>query len=508
MYIAPNSTIKMLKDVPLDTTYNHTIYFANSALQASYFMGLQKYSFNDQTYQRVNRGVLRIRRSADDLYDCNYLMFQNTAFGTKWFYAFVKSVEYVNNVTSEITYEIDVMQTWHFDYTLGECFVDREHAAQDGIDQNTVPENIETGPYVSTNSANFLSAHFGICLMATEISPSAAGEIAWNEPQVIGGFPMPCYIAYFGNIENVTMEYIQRILDAFSADGKIDAIVGMFTYPVSFSAYGENPGYRVVVGAERNIGYVPRNKKLLTYPYCALEVTALGQSCELRYDLFSTTDQQFSIRYGFGPNMEVAFTPLNYAGKQENFEYTVTIKDFPICAWIKDYYQNWLAQNKARITIGTISAVANAVTGVVGAGSSIGAGNSILSSITSVATQMSEVYRNKMVPDQMVGSASAGDIFAMSGVTGFYTSCKCITGEYQAIIDEYFDMFGYKTNRVKVPNRNVRPFWTYTKTVGCVAKGSVPADDMRQICAIYDKGITFWTQGDNVGNYSLDNRVG
>ena len=118
MYISPNTTIRMLKDVPLDNTYRNTIYFANVANQTSYFSGKTKYTFAAQSYQRVQKGTLRIGRKADDLYDCNYLMFQNTAYGNKWFYAFVVGVEYVNNETSEVIFEIDVMQTWHFDYDV------------------------------------------------------------------------------------------------------------------------------------------------------------------------------------------------------------------------------------------------------------------------------------------------------------------------------------------------------------------------------------------------------
>ena len=69
-------------------------------------------------------------------------MFQNTSFGIKWFYAFITNVEYINNETSEITIEIDVMQTWHFDYTVNQCFVEREMAATDDIGGNLVPETL------------------------------------------------------------------------------------------------------------------------------------------------------------------------------------------------------------------------------------------------------------------------------------------------------------------------------------------------------------------------------
>lgn len=145
MYIEPNTIIRILKNVPLDNTYDHTIKFASLSAQQTYFSssGVVKYTLNNQSYQRVKRGIMRIEVKAEDLYDCNYLAFQNTSFGTKWFYAFITSVEYVNNVTSEITFELDDYQTYQFDITVGSCFVEREHVTNDAIGANTVAEPID-----------------------------------------------------------------------------------------------------------------------------------------------------------------------------------------------------------------------------------------------------------------------------------------------------------------------------------------------------------------------------
>ena len=85
MYIAPNSTIHILRNVPLDNTYKNTIHFNDTAEQASYFTGLSKYTVSNYTYQRKER-ILRVGLLADNLYDCNYIMFKNTAYGDKWFY--------------------------------------------------------------------------------------------------------------------------------------------------------------------------------------------------------------------------------------------------------------------------------------------------------------------------------------------------------------------------------------------------------------------------------------
>ena len=49
MYIEPNTTIRLLKNCPLDNTYDHTIWFADKGSQTSYFRGLTKYVLSEQT---------------------------------------------------------------------------------------------------------------------------------------------------------------------------------------------------------------------------------------------------------------------------------------------------------------------------------------------------------------------------------------------------------------------------------------------------------------------------
>lgn len=512
MYIEPNTTIKILKNCPLDTTYDHTIYFANASAQSTYFLGLAKYSLDKQTYQRVNRNRMRVQLVADNLYDCNYIMFQNTNFGTKWFYAYIKSVEYVNNITSEIEYEIDVMQTWHFDYDLGECFVEREHSSTDKIGDNTVPENVETGPYITTSTSNLTVNQLGMFMLASE--KVVTGDVDfWQDPGIVGGFPVPCYWLNLGVLSDVNVEYVKTIIDAYATAGKSDAIIAIFTAPYNMISIVSGARTQTIYAADRKLSFTPKNKKLYTYPYCCLAATALGEGIELKYELFSG-DPSFTVRGGFGANPQICAIPQNYAGLNEAIEYTLSIKDFPVCAWVNNYYQNWLAQNKASIAVSTIGGLTVTGLGAIGlaaapatGGVSLAAAGAVLASAAGVAGSLASQYQHSVIPDRMVGSANAADIFAVTKLSGFYTMCKTIRPEYGRIIDEYFTMYGYKTNRVKKPNRNVRPHWTYTKTIGCVAHGSVPSDDMKKICNIYNNGITFWRNGNEIGNYSLDNSV-
>ena len=133
----------------MDNTYEHTIYFNNRQTQATYFAARTLYDLTAQSYQRVQKGKMRVKVNAENLYNANYLMFQNAAFGNKWFYAFITAVEYINDAVSEITFEIDVMQTWlegtGLDYVLEECYVEREHTQTDVLFENLVEEHIDFG---------------------------------------------------------------------------------------------------------------------------------------------------------------------------------------------------------------------------------------------------------------------------------------------------------------------------------------------------------------------------
>ncbi len=120
--VRPESTLYCLKNIPLDNTYQNTIAFNNLTAQRQYFSRHVKYTFNEMTYIRQNGNTIRVEKTADDMLDVNYLMFQNSAYGSKWFYAFVTQINYINDVTTELIYEIDVMQTWFFDFYLKESF--------------------------------------------------------------------------------------------------------------------------------------------------------------------------------------------------------------------------------------------------------------------------------------------------------------------------------------------------------------------------------------------------
>lgn len=124
MVIAPNSNITLLK-VPLELSNKNQLTFSNKQAQFNYFNSLTKIELENATYQR-KEGVIRFPELIDNLYEYNYVMYQNESYSDKWFYAFITNMRYLNDNVTEISITTDVFQTWQFDLEFKQSFVERE----------------------------------------------------------------------------------------------------------------------------------------------------------------------------------------------------------------------------------------------------------------------------------------------------------------------------------------------------------------------------------------------
>lgn len=507
-YVNPNTNIYILAGVPLDPTYDHTIFFSSSSAQSSFFASKAIYTLTTQSYQRVQRGVIRVNVNAENLYNANYVMFQNAAFGNKWFYAFVKSVEYINNAVSEIAFELDVMQTWFFDYNLDRCFVEREHSATDVLFGNIAQENIDIGDEYTCNAYDEIDfTGMSVCALINKNTESGGQQAG----RTIQGIYTP--LSVVAGIPANNPSAVDAILNQYLED----EIVAVYQYPSVFgdastsSAYSATKSITPWTSGALN-GYTPRNKKLYCYPFNFLLMSnGAGQTAVYRWEDFSG-NPTFKVRGVFVSIPSAVCYPMHYRGLTDNIEDGVVLSSFPQCAWSGDTFKAWWAQNKSGVATSALSTAVGDIGKGVAAATFTGnplagiatAAGSLLLDVNNVLGKISDI---KTTPNQTHGHSQSDSLMASIGHQQFSFFSMSIKAQYAAIIDDYFDRFGYATKRNKVPNRNVRPHWTYTKTLGCTITGSIPAEDASKICEIYNAGITFWNNGNNVGNYSLDNRV-
>lgn len=520
MYIEPGTNIRILHNVPLDNTYEHTIYFSSASTQTSYFQGLQKYNLADLTYQRVQRGKARVGIVADNLYDCNYMMFQNANFGTKWFYAFITSVEYINNGCSEITFEIDVIQTWLFSFTLDRCFVEREHTISDAIGQHIEPEGLATGEYIMNTYeavADLSEMYVIVAVVDIQGQTSVSGR---NYNGIYGAATLYAYKSTaVADINTKVAEYVQNS----------DAIIGIYMCPalivgtipddhilnpLTSGAFTQKTFDALTAGSTTIDGYTPKCNKLYTYPYTMFHVdNAAGSGLDCRYEFFKNGTPNFVITGTMVQPVTVTLRPYNYKGVEPSITnfmpYTaesLQLTNYPICSWAVDSYQAWVAQNAVPVANNIVSgAVLGAIGGAV-SGGFVGAGIGAVTSVIGRASNaLSQSYSASIAADICKGNTNAGNGNVSSGTQQFYGGRCTITQQYAKMIDDYFNMFGYAIKSCVVPNRSARPHWNYVKTAGCTITGSVPADDMNKICRIHDNGITYWRNGSEIGQYNLDN---
>lgn len=518
MYIQPTTNIRLLKNAPLDTTYDHTIFFGSESAQFNYFSSLTKHNLTDYTYQRVNKGVARVGIKADLCYDCNYMMFQNPNYSSKWFYAFITSVEYVNDNASDITFELDVMQTWFFDCEPDYCFVEREHTNVDLIGSNIEPEPVSLGEYVFNNYEPVKRmSDMVVCIAVVDVEGGADGSLYDG---IYGGASLWVYDASdVQGINDKVNEYTQ----------KPDAILAMYMFPklfingipdthkLGYGASAVKTTVRIggVSGSESLDGYTPKNKKLYTYPYNFYHVdNASGGELTLRYEFFDRGEPVLEISGTITQPVVAVLKPCSYKGVPAYSDlggYTtlntesLQLSNYPMCSWNMDAYEAWVAQNSIPIAINTASSIASAGMSAMGSSNPVSVmSNNIINNVSSI---MSQAYSASISADISRGNFTNGGANVANRCQMFFGGRCSVNARFARMIDEFFTMFGYAVHRVKKPNRNSRPHWNYVKTVGATITGSVPADDMRKICEIYDKGITFWKNGSEVGQYNLDNSV-
>lgn len=539
MLIQPDTYIRLIKNCPLDKTYDHTIYFETPKKQEDYFkIELQGIPFTKQSYQRYDKGVLHIQEKAENLYDCNYLMFQNTAFGNKWFYAFVTSIEYVNNVSSRITYEIDVMQTWFFDYTIADSFVEREHSLTDNIGDNLVPESLETGEFfiekIDVPNCPFTAGKYHVIVVQGTNKMQVDGEYKAVVSNVFSGLDFTRY---------ATPSEAYDALKKINVDGKSDGVVAVFMIPSIF--WGGNS---VIDFSAKNIvldvssgldnpysdtfgGYAPKNNKLFTAPYFGLIGTSSsGDEHRYAYEYFKNPNlPMFGMSFSVGASPEAVITPYDYKGVTDaNYNEEMMCKDFPQCAYATDTFKAYIAQNTGRLLAGLGSQALNTANAQgrylnawnnprISMGQTQQVGMEGASDLASYIFNTVGTLRDISILPPKVRGSGASYINYTRNTVGFMFYKYKVRREFAEIIDGYFNMFGYATNRVKEPNRNSRPHWNYVKTRGCVLhsgievdgviRGGLPADDLAKLHSIYDNGITFWKHGAEVGDYSLDNSI-
>lgn len=536
-YIQPNSTVEFFPDIGLTGNYDDTIYFPDLTTKDTYFQNLSKIAtVTSLSYVRENRGFIRVERPMSTMYRVGYMRYRNTNFENKWFYAFVRSVNYINNITTEVEFEMDVMMTWMGVFTLKQCFIERQHTMTDTIGANITPENLALGDYVCEGSS--MTAFFGSYQVGFYKIFNPEKDAPLGIAGITQGTCLPLLVDFYDLDSSGVQALDERLngTDGLVRKNRSDEILGMKLVPEHWCDVGDSTPpvdtFSVTKPYSTISGYTPKNKKLFTFPYKYLEVeNCEGDNVAYKYECFNTLPGSQSSGEAYfqimgtscTPEINIMCTPKDYNGEQYAWDDSISMKNFPNVAWMADMYKAYVAQRDSTIFGNTLTkAIAGMATGTLtgaklgGPGGAIagaatgalsGGASAIMPAISDEINEM--INRDYDLPARFPASLKGNvdsNLMVQSANKNFYFRRMSITSPMAQIIDHYFDMYGYAIKQHGIPNMHARPYYTFVKTKGCVVEGNLPSDDARSIENIFDHGVRFWKESHvNIGNYNVNN---
>lgn len=518
--MAPVNQVWVCRGVPFDSGNRHTILYSSPEEQYSHIQSFYKVTQAALSPISLQQPI-RYPAAADTLYDCNYLIIRNASFTTKTLYAFITEIQYLNPGSCLIYFTLDYIQTFLFDLHIQECFVEREHVKSDAPGEHIIDEGIQVTEYVSAEQMRaHVNDNLGVRIQVT------SGDITHGQlyDHVYCGirnqvFSMPDQIG-------VMQDFLSYYKDT------PDNVISMQMIPLMFlNAASEGAGFNlnaqsktITLSIDKPYGkpldgYTPKNNKLYTYPYCFLYAdNSADQSFTYLYENWRGNDCTMQLRCAsLTGNPVVTCAP---AGGYEGWTPTdisqyLTLENYPLCAWSSDTYKVWYAQT----AIQTQQKVLNSMfQGIQNGISAMTSGNpGIMESLQGKAFNMAigaektvtdlffSAQSAKLLPDKVHGQEGSNTMLSYLQ-SDFYFCRRNIKKEQAQVIDDYFTMYGYRVDRVKIPELNSRVSFNYVKTRGAIVTGNLPWNARDLIAGVLDRGITFW-HGDYIGDYSRDNSI-
>ena len=615
MNYTPQTEVHLLSNVPFNFSYNNVMDFDTITEQTAYFLNKSKLTFEDLTHQRVNNNTINLEVAYEDLYDINYMMFQNDKIPGKWFYAFITKYDFVSPKVTRITYQIDVYQTWLFDMEWQTTYVEREHTKRFNSDGSPVINTLDEGLAYGTDYRTIYKRKCNddniIWLVAITKSSIqrligqtlvTSGPVAnINQPlhytlvpidldgllvTINGNAPGTTFLMSLGNNEQtvgelVSLFYTPYVPFSYSIDSNNNLTTNNpnvhYFYNSStgafFDYYGSSswtPQNYQITNDMYSLMPDYSESKLYMYPYTLIELTDMqGNTATLKPQNFDSKSLSFDVMSCISAQPKTAIYPHGYLGNTSGnvIDFTGGIINNNICdvPIVDDYTASYMQANRNSIATTNKYALDNAArgvyqnnennrlnnaiidkqqaytemdmaTGMLGNALQLNFGGALQSAYQGTKTydltegrraqmNMNNEFANRNLrvnAEQAIGltQAKLQDINNIPPTvsnlgnntmfdTGwknmhFYVMIKTIRPEYRTQLTNYFKMFGYKVNKLEIPNLKSRENYNYIKTIDANIIGNIPSNDLSAIKGIFDKGVTIW-HTDNVGDYSLSN---
>lgn len=545
----------MLYNCKLDRTMHKTVDFSSRSVRDSYFSNsnaiatIVSVPYSGDAYFIRENKTIKVPINADvlDSNGVNYCRFNNPQSGTsQYFYCFIDDIEYVAPNTSALHLRTDVMLTNMGNFTVSECFVEREHIPKnDDVFYNQLTqESVDFGDImvysderVTTNLLardlyEFANNYYICIAMSDQMHGVANLHISY-----IGAVPNLCYY-YCINWDD--LNYFNSVINQH---GQADAVISITAVPKMYvsiiatvnhensdpprplylideKSYSDFQTFLIVKPPTMANGYLPRNSKLLCFPFNYLRLhNHNNSSIDLKWENSNNTTGEIDIKtvMSLGPNSMLLAIPVNYenpgnsyyTGYLGNYDTAIECSGFPEIPWINDLYQNYIALNKNTIESQKFSRNYNTAMGLANNAmnkNATGVASTAFSGLIGQADFEMSMADLQNRPNTIKGSINANMNFK-SGSIGIFVSRMACKPQFAEKIDKYFDMYGYNISAVKVPAWNTRNHYNYVKTSGVDIFGTIAKNDKETIANIFNSGVTFWhiSGGGVYGAYDTNN---
>lgn len=559
MNFQPETVVRLLSNVPLSLNETNQLWFDTVTAQQTYFSGKVSRTYNQFTYQRKERNYVAVETNAELLYNVNYMMFQNSNFANKWFYAYVTEIEYKNHNTSWVYYEIDPFQTWLFELNFKQSFIEREHTPRYNADGtpviNTIDEGLNYGSeYKIIDDSSYKNYGDTIFILVTSkdylhklpdglerpfpenIGNVPQGFFNYIFPISLSGYKEYTYknfslmswaefydklnqdTAFVGKVVNLTLlDFVPLNVSVDNANANITNMDNVSLYNArndlgltgSILYINDGAFTPSVIDCGNKYSSFPNyaESKLLMYPYSYTKVTDMrGNEFDIKNEHITGQDLKFSVRGSIAPQCKTAYEVVNYKDKTNLLDGIIN-NNVSSMAIIDDYTAAYLQGNQNVLMTGAAVNVVSSIASIVGnsmignIGGAVSSGVGGITDILMLNAKMKDIDNH---PSNLRNQGNNYNFDFANKYTGIRIIKYTVTDEYQKILTDFFKMYGYKVNRVKVPNLHTRQSWNYVKTVDCTIVANIPQDDLNSIKQMFNKGITLWHNTD-VGNYNLSN---
>lgn len=511
------SELKILKGVPFSQEDRRWLTFSSLTEQYNFFSSKKVVEFQNLSFVK---GFLykKIKIEADykDIMLCNYIMFQNKQYSSKWIYAWIKGFEYISDGCTYIEIEIDYFQTYMGKIKFMPCRVIRQHSDISTEDfnsswlYNAEEDEILPKEYTEIDESKVIFNTLEVCIFYKpnlvldtifgeyNIATLINGEDAYNYrnflsndyAQYRNAFGIPnCYYSGtalttrpfrnetdLNNIINLT--WTLEIL-GFTITNMIMRPVGDIYHEDRQVNEPQNPVFTDKI--IRNLyqqEFKPLNLKTFDSPYLYIEVSNFsGTIKKYSYKLFNREvdgERHFEYYLTFLNGVKGVCFPAVYQGgndRQENWDYGVPLGEMPQCHW----------NNQASGMLGDILNVLGGSLVGVATGNPLpvagAVGNFSKNVITSSDTE------NRKITSMPILQASAD---TLGWIIKLY-ACKNLDE-----IDEFFSLKGYKFDEIMDMTILSRQRWNYLQTENANIMGDIPIEAKKIITDELNKGITFW----------------